>query len=49
MRRTKKKLRKGQRVKPLTPTRGIDALIGYEEQKGKNKTEERRKRKKDET
>ena len=46
MRRVKKK--KGieaQRVKPLTPSRAIDALIGDEEQNGKHKKEGKKKKK----
>ena len=36
-RRVKKKGIKGQRTKPTTPTQDIDALIGDEEQNGKQK------------
>ena len=43
MRREKKKGIEVQRVKPLTPTRATDALIGDEEQTGKKKEEEEEK------
>ena len=44
MRRAKRsKGSTGQRVKPPTLTRAVDALIGYEEQNGKY-TEEKKKR-----
>ena len=33
----KEKGGKGQRIKPPTPTRAVDALIGDEEQNGKQK------------
>ena len=39
MRRAKKKGIEVQRVKPLTPTPSIDALIGDEKQRGKKKKE----------
>ena len=42
-RRRRRKNGSGQRGKPSTPTQAIDALIGEEEQNGKQKEEQKKK------
>ena len=44
MRRERKESDRGQKAKPPTPTQAIDALIGDEEQNGKQKKVKKRKK-----